>query len=86
MFLVKKRRMPVCEFTIDKHHIARKTKDGRLLVAWSDIVAIHVYSQGYLVEKNNGAMPLPFRCLSPEEASALRILVERRQAELRAAT
>jgi hypothetical protein len=71
MFFFKKRRMPICEFTIDEQRIVRNTALGQLVVLWPEIVAIHRYSQGYLVEKCNGAMPLPFRCLSPQQASVL---------------
>ena len=86
MFFFKKRRMPVCAFTIDEERIVRTTADGQLVVPWHEIVAIHRYSQGYLVAKANGAMPLPFRCLTVAQASVLKALIERRQDELQAAT
>lgn len=85
MFFFKMRRMPVCNFTIDEERIVRATADGQLVVPWHEIVAIHRYSQGYLVAKANGAMPLPFRCLALDQASVLKALIEKRQGELQAA-
>jgi len=77
-FLLKKRRMPVCEFTIDEHEILRKAADGHLVVPWSKVVAVHRYSQGYLVERDNGGIPIPYRCLSNEQLGVLNQLIDRR--------
>jgi len=82
-FFFKKRRMPVCDFFIDEDRIVRTTADGKLVVPWNDVTAIHRYSQGYLVAKKNGAMPLPLRCLDAEQAATLGALVERRELDLR---
>ena len=82
MFFFKKRRMPVCEFTIDEDHITRITADGKVIVPWRDVNAIHRYRNGYLVAKIEGAMPLPLRCLTPDQASVLEALIERREHEL----
>jgi hypothetical protein len=50
---------------------------------WTDVTAVHRYSHGYLVVKGaEGAMPLPYRCLSPEQAADLGAIVERREAQL----
>jgi hypothetical protein len=71
-FFFKKRRMPVCDFVIDAREIRRTTRDGALVVAWSELVAVRRYSQGYFVDKGSkGAMPLPYRCFSPEQALAM---------------
>jgi hypothetical protein len=78
-FFFKKRRMPVCDFVIDEQQIRRKTAAGELVVSWSDVVAVHRYSRGFLVEKPGGAMPLPYRCFSPEQSSAFVLLIERHQ-------
>jgi hypothetical protein len=82
VFFFKKRRMPVCDFEIDEENITRTTADGRLVVPWGKVVAIHRYSQGYLVVKGEGALPLPFRCLLSDQATALAALIDKRQREL----
>jgi len=63
VFLMKKRRMPACRFTIDERGIERRTRDGVLRVAWTDVVAVHRYSEAWLVDKGDGGLPIPFRCL-----------------------
>ena len=40
VFLLKKRRMPVCRFTVDAQGIERRAGGGRLAVAWSDVRAV----------------------------------------------
>ena len=85
-FFFKKRHMPFCDFIIDADGIARTTSDGRYVMPWSEVVSIHRQSQGYLVANRNGAMPLPFRCLNPDQASQLASLIEKREAELGVAT
>lgn len=78
IFLLKKRRMPVCRFAIDAQGIERRTRDGTLRVAWADVVAVHRYRQAWLVDKGNGGMPIPHRCLDPRQRSAFeRLLVSR---------
>ena len=84
-FFFKKRRMPVCDFFIDEDRIVRTTADGKLVLPWKDVTAIYRYTQGYLVAKKNGAMPLPLRCLDAEQAATLGALVEQRELELRSA-
>jgi len=84
MFLIKKHRMPVCEFEISEQEIRRRTADGELVVAWAEVLAVHKYSRGYLVEKKSGAMPLPYRSLSAEQASELALLIQRHEGAQRA--
>lgn len=67
LFFYKKRRMPVCHFRIDGQAIQRETADGTLTIPWSEVLAVHAYTQGYLVEKAKGAVPLPYRCFGSAE-------------------
>jgi hypothetical protein len=75
IFFFKKRRMPVCDFTIDENGIRRVTKDGTLVTPWKDVKAVHRYSEGYFIEKAKGAMPLPYRCFTPETRAAMDALI-----------
>lgn len=64
-FLYKRHKVGECRFTIDAQQVARTAKGGAMSVPWSEVVAVHRYSQGWLVAKANGAMPLPLRCMTP---------------------
>jgi hypothetical protein len=76
VFLLKKGRMPVCRFTIDTTGIARASADGRLHVAWRDIVAVHRLASAWLVDKGDGGLPIPHRCLDAVQKGAFeRLLV-----------
>jgi len=77
--------MPMCDFAIDEDRITRTTADGQVVVPWRDVNAIHRYRNGYLVAKVDGAMPLPLRCLTPDQASVLGTLIEKRERELQLA-
>jgi len=76
VFLLKKRRMPVCRFTVDTGGIARESADGRLHVAWRDVVAVHRLQTAWLVDTGDGGLPIPHRCLDAVQKAAFeRLLV-----------
>jgi YcxB-like protein len=82
-FFFKKRAMPVCDFVIDAKEIRRTTRGGTLVVPWSDLIAVRRYSQGFLIDKGSkGAMPLPYRCFSPEQALMMEGFIQAFDAEL----
>ena len=74
-FLLKKRRMPVCRFTVDATGIERRAADGRLFVAWRDVVAVHRLRDAWLVDKGEGALPIPYRCLDEAQKATFERLV-----------
>jgi hypothetical protein len=76
-FWIKKRQMPWCEFRIDAQGIQRVTRLGTLDLPWTQVVAVHRYTQGYLVRKANGGIPLPYRCFTPAQRQGMELLVER---------
>jgi hypothetical protein len=82
VFFYKKLRMPLCEFEIYDDRIVRTTSGRELVVPWNEVTAIHHYSRGYLVAQRDGAMPLPYRCLSGEQAIVLAAMIKCREAEL----
>lgn len=78
VFLLKKRRMPVCHFTVDAHGIARDSAAGRLHVAWRDVVAVQRLRTAWLIDKGDGGLPIPHRCLDAAQEAALeQLLVSR---------
>ena len=66
-FVIKKCKMPICDFLITDQYIRRTTTTGEVIVPWSEVRAVHRYSQGFLVEKANSGMPLPYRCFTTSE-------------------
>lgn len=72
IFLLKKRRMPVCDFTIDRAAIARSSKAGEFRRGWHEVRSVRSYSRGYLVLFERGAVPIPFRCLDRGQLARLR--------------
>ena len=74
VFLFKKRRMPVCEFTIDRTAIARSSKAGEFRRGWDEVKSVRSYSRGYLLVFTRGALPIPFRCLDSGQLQRLRKL------------
>lgn len=62
-FAWKASRVGLCRFEIDAGGISRHTRRGPGSVPWSRVKTLHTYSPGFLVELEEGAMPLPFRVL-----------------------
>jgi len=77
VFYFKKRRMPICHFTINGERIKRVTQDGVLEIPWTDVVAAHSYTQGYMVQKLKGAVPLPYRCLTKSQKVLFEAFIQR---------
>jgi len=75
VFLLKKRRMPACAFTIDRSAIVRSAKNGEFRRSWDEVTAVRSYSRGYLVCFRRGALPIPFRCLDGGQLERLRALI-----------
>jgi hypothetical protein len=78
IFLLKRWRMGSCGFTIDHESIDRVTARGRRSKTWRDVLAVHRYSQGYLMVFRKGAIPIPYRCLDFDQSQRLRALVAAR--------
>jgi hypothetical protein len=75
LFLLKRRRMPVCAFAIDDEQIERASAAGITTRRWEDVQSVRAYSQGYLVQFNADAMPLPYRCLDGAQSARLRGMI-----------
>lgn len=78
VFLLKKRRMPVCEFRIDGHGIERSSRLGTLSKSWDEVKMVRRYERGYLLMFAKGGMPIPFRCLDQHQQEQLRAYATRR--------
>ena len=77
IFLLKKRAVGKCDFIIDRQLIKRCSKSGDVELPWKDVLRVHRLSVAYLVEKDGGAMPLPYRTFShPQREAFENILVE----------
>jgi len=75
LFFYKSWRVGTCTFKIDGAGITRDSKGGSFTVPWSDVTAIYKRDPGYLIAKEKGAMPIPFRVLSADQLSRLATLV-----------
>lgn len=62
-YVYKMYRVGRCDFVITPAGVSRRTKRGTSSVQWSSVRAVHTYSPGYLVELQQGAVPIPFRVL-----------------------
>lgn len=77
VFFVKKRRMPRCAFRVDAHGIERTSRAGTLARAWADVSGVRRYRRGYLLTFARGALPIPYRCLDPQQDADFRRLAAR---------
>ena len=74
-FAYKTRKVGPCIFRIDVESIRRDSRLGELVVPWADIRRVHRFSGAYLFLKEVGAMPLPYRCLTPPQRAELETLL-----------
>ena len=71
MFLYKSFRIGQCHFKIDSTGISRRSNGEDGSVSWSKVKALHTYTSSYLVDLQDGAMPIPFRVLRAEQVQLL---------------
>jgi hypothetical protein len=74
-FLYKRHKLGICIFGIDATGVRRRSKADELFVSWSDVKAVFRLTNAYLVAKEGGAMPIPYRCLSGEQRARLEELL-----------
>ena len=79
-FILLRRGRRTYEFQIDQHGIVRTSDTGVSLIGWDDVNRIRSYSKGFMLVLKRGTLPIPFRCLSRDEADSMRRIVEARAA------
>ena len=77
LFFIKEAKIGRCAFTADEEAIVRRSRLGDYRMAWRDVTAVHRYSPGFLIENAGGAIPIPYRCLTPDQRSSVEALVLR---------
>jgi hypothetical protein len=40
---------------------------GKLCVEWHEVLSVNTLRGAYLIRKSDGAMPIPFRCMSNQD-------------------
>lgn len=83
IFLFKVLKVGSCDFHFDDVGIVRRSKQGELVVPWSEVVAIHQYPTGYLFAQVDGAMPVPLRVLTEEQHALLKSYIVRHKPSVR---
>jgi hypothetical protein len=81
-FRYKISKVGTCEFTINAQSIRRKSKMGELVIPWADVIAIEPLTLALLLEKGQGAVMLPWRCMTPEQRATLQNWIALRQQQL----
>lgn len=71
-FVLLRRGSRTYDMTIDTHGIVRVSDAGVTLIGWDDVRLIRRYKQGFVMVLQRGTLPIPYRCLQPDEISALR--------------
>ena len=75
-FLVKSLRIGACQFQIGDSGIVRESRHGKKKILWREVTGIRRYNSGYLIELGTGAMPIPYRVLSPVQRVNVESLFE----------
>ena len=68
------------EFQIDQHGIVRTSDTGVTLIGWDDVLRIRTYTKGFMLVLKRGTLPIPLRCMSRDQAAAMRAILAARAA------
>ena len=77
IFIMKKRAVGDCKFNIDDSRVLRQSKNGDIELPWSQVLRVHRLSQAYLVQEEQGAMPIPYRAFTPEQLKQFECILQR---------
>ena len=66
-YFYKVNQVGACNFQVHAGGVDRTSKGGTLKTSWAEVTQVSVLSGAYLVQKSNGAMPIPFRCMNAAE-------------------
>ena len=75
VFFYKLARLGACNFSFHDKGFSRQSKRGTLDVQWDEIERVFRFSRAYLFVKKQGAMPVPYRCLTPDQRTGLESLL-----------
>ena len=78
IFFLKKRAVGECRFTVDHEGITRRSKSGDVAFPWKEVLRVHRLSEAYLVEKSEGAVPLPYRVFTQVQRAKFESIITAR--------
>ncbi|MDG4554287.1 MAG: YcxB family protein [Candidatus Competibacter sp.] len=67
IFIMKKRAVGNCKFNINESRVLRQSRNGDIELHWTQVRRVHRLSQAYLIQEEQGAMPLPYRAFTPQQ-------------------
>ena len=66
-----------CHFRIDQNGITRRSKGNRVVhLPWGEVSGFKEFPVGFLIEKGESGMPVPFRVLSADQRQKLGELLQ----------
>jgi hypothetical protein len=75
-FLYKKLRVGACTFEFNTEGFKRTSRGHEMKVQWSEVAAVHQLSQAYVIELEEGAIPVPYRVFSLQERASFEALAK----------
>ena len=75
VFIYKTIRVGPCRFLFDAAGLVRHSRMGEMRLRWSEVAAVHRLRDGYLIELDEGAMPIAYRCFPPGGRAAFEAIV-----------
>ena len=77
IFIVKKRAVGECKFTIDENRVLRQSKSGDVELPWTQVQRVHRLTRAYLIQEEEGAMPIPYRAFTHEQLEEFESILHR---------
>lgn len=62
IFAIKVRKVGLCTFKFCANGFERKSNLGNKFIPWDKVLHIHQLTDAYLMELEQGFIPLPYRC------------------------
>ena len=68
IFSIKVRKVGLCTFKFTESGFERNSNVGEKFIPWDKVLHIHQLTDSYLMELEQGFIPLPYRCFENHQA------------------
>lgn len=75
VFAIKVRKVGLCTFDLSPDGFSRQSNVGKKFIPWEQVLQVHLLSSAYLLELDQGFIPLPFRCFEMNQRADFEVLV-----------
>jgi hypothetical protein len=77
IFTIKVRKVGLCTFKFTESGFERNSNVGEKFIPWDKVLYVHQLTEAYLMELEQGFIPLPYRCFDKNQAKFKNLILSK---------